>query len=146
MLPVKRVKAMKAISIKSTTGHGGGICVQRDVIFEFAFWVLVEFKLCLIKELQRLKKKTVKLESIRGIKCYLATIKEPIIPYSTAPGQTTYGYLSKADLLNVAPFSMAIRRWQKQNHFNVKRLNVTFIRQGLSRPERLKALNELAVA
>jgi len=39
----------------SKAGRYGGTYVHKDIAFEFAFWVSVEFKLYLIKEFQRLK-------------------------------------------------------------------------------------------
>jgi phage regulator Rha-like protein len=36
-------------------GRGGGTFAYKDIAFEFAAWISVEFKLYLIKEFQRLK-------------------------------------------------------------------------------------------
>jgi len=78
--------------------------------------------------------------------------------------QTEYTYASEADLLNVALWDVTAKEWQEHNPdqlgnirdastieqfvvlSNLESLNAAFIRQGLSQPERLKALNELAIA
>ena len=44
-----------AIGITSKAGRYGGTYAHKDIAFEFASWVSVEFKLYLIKEFQRLK-------------------------------------------------------------------------------------------
>ncbi len=44
-----------AIGILSKAGRYGGTNAHKDIAFEFASWISVEFKLYLIKEFQRLK-------------------------------------------------------------------------------------------
>ena len=44
-----------AIGIISKPGRYGGTYAHKDIAFEFAAWISVEFKLYLIKEFQRLK-------------------------------------------------------------------------------------------
>jgi hypothetical protein len=44
-----------AIGITSQPGRYGGTFAHKDIAFEFASWISVEFKLYLIKEFQRLK-------------------------------------------------------------------------------------------
>ena len=171
--PNKWIEATGAIGIKSTAGRGGGTYAHRDIAFEFASWVSAEFKLYLIKEFQRLKEEeAVRLESGWDIKRSLArinykihtdAIKETIIPHSITPAPG-YIYASEADLLNIALFGIAAKEWREQNQdqtgnirdaatveqlvvlSNLESLNAAFIRQGLSQPERLKALNELAIS
>ena len=172
--PTKWIEATGAIGIKSTAGRGGGTYAHRDIAFEFASWVSAEFKLYLIKEFQRLKEEeAVRLESGWDIKRSLArinykihtdAIKESIIPHSITPAQTGLIYASEADLLNVSLFGMAAKEWREKNPdlpgnirdsatieqlvvlSNLESLNAAFIRQGLSQPERLKVLNELAIS
>lgn len=56
MLTAKRwTEATAAIGITSKAGRYGGTYAHKDIAFEFASWVSVEFKLYLIKEFQRLK-------------------------------------------------------------------------------------------
>ena len=44
-----------AVGILSKPGRYGGTFAHKDIAFEFAAWISVEFKLFLIKEFQRLK-------------------------------------------------------------------------------------------
>jgi len=56
VLTTKRwTEATGAIGITSKAGRYGGTYAHKDIAFEFASWVSVEFKLYLIKEFQRLK-------------------------------------------------------------------------------------------
>lgn len=48
-------KKTGAIGIISKAGRYGGTYAHKDIAFEFASWISVEFKLYLIKEFQRLK-------------------------------------------------------------------------------------------
>jgi hypothetical protein len=171
--PNKWIEATGAIGIKSAAGRGGSTYAHRDIAFEFASWVSAEFKLYLIKEFQRLKEEeSARLESGWDIKRSLArinykihtdAIKDAIIPHSITPAQTGYIDASEADLLNVALFGIAAKEWREQNLdqpgntrddatfeqlvvlSNLESLNAAFIRQGIAQPERLKALNELAI-
>ena len=172
--PSKWIEATGAIGIKSTAGRSGGTYAHRDIAFEFASWVSAEFKLYLIKEFQRLKEdEAVRLESGWDIKRSLArinykihtdAIKETIIPNSITLAQAGYIYASEADLLNVALFGMTAKEWREKTPgqpgnirdaatveqlvvlSNLESLNAAFIRQGLAQPDRLRALNELAIS
>ncbi len=56
VLTAKRwIDATGAIGLISRAGRYGGTYAHKDIAFEFASWVSVEFKLYLIKEFQRLK-------------------------------------------------------------------------------------------
>lgn len=55
MTPTKWISLTGAIGILSKAGRYGGTYAHRDIAFEFASWVSVEFKLYLIKEFQRLQ-------------------------------------------------------------------------------------------
>jgi len=171
--PNKWIETTGAIGIKSTVGRGGGTYAHRDIAFEFASWVSAEFKLYLIKEFQRLKEaESTKLELGWDIKRALArinykihtdAIKETIIPHSITSAQSGHIYASEADVLNMALFGMTAKEWRGSNPelpgnirdaatveqlvvlSNLESLNAAFIRQGISQPERLKTLNELAI-
>jgi len=171
--PNKWIETTGAIGIKSTVGRGGGTYAHRDIAFEFASWVSAEFKLYLIKEFQRLKEaESTKLELGWDIKRALArinykihtdAIKETIIPHSITSAQYGHIYASEADVLNMALFGMTAKEWRGSNPelpgnirdaatveqlvvlSNLESLNAAFIRQGISQPERLKTLNELAI-
>jgi len=49
------VEETGAIGIISKPGRYSGTFAPRDIAFEFASWISIEFKLYLIKEFQRLK-------------------------------------------------------------------------------------------
>ena len=58
MSPQKWIKETNAIGIISKSGkYGGGTFARSDIAFEFASWISPEFKLYLIKEFERLKRK-----------------------------------------------------------------------------------------
>lgn len=49
------VEKTNAIGLRASAGRYGGTYAHKDIAFEFASWVSVEFRLYLIKEFQRLK-------------------------------------------------------------------------------------------
>ena len=55
LTPKKWIESTNAIGIISSPGRYGGTFAHKDIAFEFASWISVEFKLYLIKEFQRLK-------------------------------------------------------------------------------------------
>jgi len=55
LTPKQWTEATQAIGIVSRPGRYDGTFAHRDIAFEFASWISVEFKLYLIKEFQRLK-------------------------------------------------------------------------------------------
>ena len=55
LTPKQWIERTGAIGIVSSAGRYGGTYAHKDIAFEFASWVSVEFKLYLIKEFQRLK-------------------------------------------------------------------------------------------
>ena len=55
LTPKQWIERTRAIGITSQAGRYGGTYAHKDIAFEFASWVSVEFKLYLIKEFQRLK-------------------------------------------------------------------------------------------
>jgi hypothetical protein len=55
LTPKQWIEKTGAVGIISSTGRYGGTYAHKDIAFEFASWVSVEFKLYLIKEFQRLK-------------------------------------------------------------------------------------------
>jgi hypothetical protein len=46
-----------AIGLTAKAGRYGGTYAHKDIAFEFGMWISAEFKIYLIKEFQRLKKK-----------------------------------------------------------------------------------------
>ena len=55
MTPKKWIESTGAIGIISKSGRYGGTFAHKDIAFEFASWISIEFKLFIIKEFQRLK-------------------------------------------------------------------------------------------
>ncbi|HED08808.1 MAG TPA: KilA-N domain-containing protein, partial [Ignavibacteria bacterium] len=49
------IEKTNAIGIISKAGRYGGTYAHKDIAFEFASWISIEFKLYIIKEFQRLK-------------------------------------------------------------------------------------------
>ena len=55
LTPKKWIETTNAIGIISKSGRYGGTFAHKDLAFEFASWISIEFKLYMIKEFQRLK-------------------------------------------------------------------------------------------
>jgi len=55
LTPKQWIEKTAAIGLQSKAGRYGGTFAHKDIAFEFASWVSVEFKLYLIKDFQRLK-------------------------------------------------------------------------------------------
>ena len=173
LTPKQWIEKTGAIGITSSAGRYGGTYAHKDIAFEFASWVSVEFKLYLIKEFQRLKddeNDRLKLDwnlqrTLAKINYRIHTdaIKETLIPPSVTKAQASAVYASEADLLNVALFGQTAKQW-RDNHpdaegnirdhapleqlvvlTNLESLNSVLIRQGLLQPERLATLNGIAI-
>ncbi len=172
--PKKWVETTNAIGLLSKSGRfGGGTFAHRDIAFEFASWLSPEFKLYLIKEFQRLKEieeNNLDLEwSLQRIltkvnyKIHTDAIKEKLIPFKLTKQQINYIYASEADVLNMALFGLTARQWRDNNKdikgnvrdhatieqliilSNLESLNSVLIHQGLSQPDRLSKLNDIAI-
>lgn len=111
-----------AIGLKATAGRYGGTYAQSDIAYEFASWILVEFKLYEIKEFQRLKLEEQKqlgwdvrreLTKINYL-VHTDSIKENLIPTFNA-NQKKVVYASEVYLLNVALFGKTACEWRNQN-------------------------------
>ncbi len=171
LTPKQWIEKTSAIGIVSKAGRYGGTYAQKDIAFEFASWISVEFKLYLIKEFQRLKEQEFQQlgwdirRNLAKVNYLIHTdaIRENLIPDTITPQQISLVYASEADLLNVALFGATARQWREANpdlkgnmrdHANVHQLvclanlealNAHFIDQGMSQSERLVKLNELAI-
>ncbi|HQI70601.1 MAG TPA: KilA-N domain-containing protein, partial [Bacteroidales bacterium] len=53
--PKQWIEKTNAVGIISKSGRYGGTFAHKDIAFEFASWISIEFKLFIIKEFQRLK-------------------------------------------------------------------------------------------
>ena len=172
MTPQKWVESTRAIGIISKAGRYGGTYAHKEIAFEFASWISVEFKLYLVKEFERLKTEEMK-QLGWDIKLNLAkinyrihtdAIKENLIPPELSAKQVSMVYASEADVLNMALFGMTAKQWRDSHPelkgnirdyanvsqlvclSNLENLNAVFISEGMSQAERLAKLNAIAIS
>ena len=173
MTPKKWIESTNALGIISKSGRYGGTFAHKDIAFEFASWISIEFKLYFIKEFQRLKNEEndrLKLNwnlqrtiSKINYKIHTDAIKESLIPKEVTKFQTSMIYASEADLLNVALFGITAKQWrdaypdEKGNLrdkasleqlivlSNLESINGLLVSQGLSQRDRLVQLNNVAI-
>jgi len=165
------VEATDAIGLISKSGRYGGTYAHKDIAFEFASWVSVEFKLYLIKEFQRLKDEELvqlgwdikrNLTKI-NYKIHTDAIKENLIPSILDSNQISFIYANEADILNVALFGITAKQWEDMSSknkgnirdeanvyqlvclANLESLNAHFIQEGLSQSKRIEKLNKVAI-
>ena len=108
----KWIESTNAIGIVSKPGRYGGTYAHKDIAFEFASWVSVEFKLYLIKEFQRLKDQeqgqldwNIKRNLTKiNYRIHTDAIKENLIPKELTGKEKSMIYASEADVLNMALF------------------------------------------
>ncbi|HCE41979.1 MAG TPA: DNA-binding protein [Lentisphaeria bacterium] len=171
--PQKWIEATNAIGIVSKPGKSGGTFAHKDIAFEFASWISAEFKLYIIKDYQRLKSDESSKLSLEwnlnrtlaklNYRIHTDAIKDHLIPGSLTPEQISFAYANEADVLNVALFSQTARQWSENNPelegnmrdyaaieqllvlSNIEGMNAEFIRMGLSQPDRLVRLNQIAI-
>ncbi len=169
--PKQWIECTGAIGIISKPGRYGSTFAQKDIAFEFASWISVEFKLYLIKEFQRLKEKEqeqlgwdMKRELAKvNYRIHTDAIKQNLIPKEITPSQVGCIYADEADLLNVALFGMTAKDWRDANPdlkgnmrdyadssqlvclANLENLNAHFIQQGMPQAERIGELNRTAI-
>jgi hypothetical protein len=173
LTPRQWIDATNAIGLVSKSGRYGGTYAHKDIAFEFASWVSVEFKLYLIKEFQRLKDDENRRLSLAwnlnrtlsklNYRIHTDAVKAHLIPPEITPAQVAITYANEADLLNVALFGQTARQWRDANpkldgnmrdHATIEQLlvlanlegmNAEFIHMTLPQPERLKRLNQIAI-
>jgi hypothetical protein len=171
LTPKQWIERTGAIGIVSTAGRYGGTFAHKDIAFEFASWVSVEFKLYLIKEFQRLKETEqeqlgwdIRRNLARiNYRIHTDAIKENLIPAELTPQQINLVYASEADVLNMALFGMTAKQWRDANQgekgnirdyangaqlvclANMESLNAHFIHEGIPQAERLIRLNQSAI-
>ena len=120
LTPKRWINATGAIGIIAKTGRYGGTFAHKDIAFEFASWVSVEFKLYLIKEFQRLKDEEqkqlgwdIKRNLVKiNYRIHTDAIKKNLIPEKLSKNQINFVYASEADVLNVALFGMTAKQWR----------------------------------
>ena len=172
--PQKWIEKTNAIGLVSRSGNGGGTFAHKDIAFEFATWISPEFKLYLIKEFQRLKEiENERLLLGWDVKRHLTkinyrihtdAIKANLIPPTLTKQESELIYASEADILNKALFGMTAKEWREKNKgkegnirdyadvlqlivlANLETLNATFINQGMTQPDRLLTLNQIAIS
>ncbi|WP_423187289.1 KilA-N domain-containing protein [Alishewanella sp. d11] len=172
LTPKQWIEQTYAIGLISKAGRYGGTYAQKDIAFEFASWISVEFKLYLIKEFQRLKEQEFQQlgwdirRNLAKVNYLIHTdaIKQNLIPDTLTPAQISHVYADEADLLNMALFGVTARQWRELNpnskgnmrdHANVHQLvclanletmNAYLIQQDVTATERLQQLNALAIS
>ena len=171
LTPKQWIEKTGAVGIVSKAGRYGGTFAHKDIAFEFASWVSVEFKLYLIKEFQRLKE-TEQKQLGWDIKRNLAkinyrihtdAIKENLLPPELTAQQVQLIYASEADVLNMALFGITAKQWRDTHPAekgnvrdfanvsqlvclsNLENLNALFISEGMVQSDRLKKLNRIAI-
>lgn len=171
LTPKQWIEKTGAIGILSKAGRYGGTYAHKDIAFEFASWISVEFKLYLIKEFQRLKadeQKQLGWDIRRNLtkinyRIHTDAIKEHLIPDELTKEQINLVYASEADVLNMALFGKTAKQWRDENPdekgnirdfanvsqlvclANLETLNAHFIQDRLGQTERLAKLNQTAI-
>jgi len=123
LTPRQWIEKTNAIGIISKSGRYGGTYAHKDIAFEFASWISVEFKLYLIKEFQRLKeeeRKQLGWDIRRNLtkinyRIHTDAIKENLIPAELSKQQINNVYASEADVLNMALFGKTAKEWRDTN-------------------------------
>lgn len=173
LTPKQWIEKTGATGIVSKAGRYGGTYAHKDIAFEFASWISVEFKLYLIKEFQRLKEEESQRLSLSwnlnrtlsklNYRLHTDAVKTHLIPPEVTPAQAAITYATEADLLNVALFGQTAKQWREANPdldgnmrdhatveqllvlANMEGLNAEFIHMGLPQSERLRKLNAIAI-
>jgi hypothetical protein len=173
LTPRQWIEKTAASGITSQAGRYGGTFAHKDIAFEFASWVSVEFKLYLIKEFQRLKDDENRRLSLAwnlnrtlsklNYRIHTDAVKTHLIPPEITPAQAALTYATEADLLNTALFGRTAKHWRDANPklegsmrdyatveqllvlANIEGMNAEFIHLGLPQGERLKRLNQIAI-
>jgi len=167
----KWIDAMGAVGIISKAGRYGGTYAHKEIAFEFASWVSVEFKLYLVKEFDRLKQAELEKfgwdikRNLTKVKYLIHTeaIKANLIPPELTKSQIFDVYASEADVLNLALFGKTARQWRDENPYlsgnmrdyatvaqlvcllNIENIDALFISDNLPQSERLRRLNKIAI-
>ncbi len=173
LTPKQWIEKTGAVGIISKAGRYGGTYAHKDIAFEFASWISVEFRLYLIKEFQRLKADESRRLSLAwnlnrtltklNYRIHTDAIKAHLIPAVVTPAQSAITYANEADVLNVALFCQTAKQWRDANPkfignmreyatveqllvlANIEGMNAEFIHMGIVQGERLKRLNGIAI-
>ena len=173
LTPKQWTEKTGAMGIVSKAGRYGGTYAHKDIAFEFASWVSVEFRLYLIKEFQRLKEDENRQLSLAwnlnrtlsklNYRIHTDAIKAHLVPPEVTPAQAAFTYATEADLLNVALFGQTAKQWRDANPkldgnmrdhatieqllvlANLESLNAELIHMALPSSQRLPKLNAIAI-
>ena len=173
LTPKQWIEKTKAIGITSKSGRQGGTFAHKDIAFEFASWISVEFKLYLIKEFQRLKEEEnerrvlgwdIKRNLTRiNYKIHTNAIQRHLIPEKISRSEEKLIYASEADILNLALFGITAKEWREKNPefegnmrdyadvfqlvclSNLENINALFIKEKVDKVKRLEKLNAIAI-
>lgn len=123
LTPKQWIEKTNAIGLISKAGRYGGTYAQKDIAFEFASCISVEFKLYWIKEFQRLKEQEFQQLSwdIRrnlakvNYLIHTGAVKEHLIPETLSSQQIACVYANEAELLNAALFGVTAKQWREEN-------------------------------
>jgi len=165
------VERTNAIGLMAKTGRYGGTYAHKDIAFEFASWISVEFKLYMIKEFQRLQEKDAQSvewnikRSLSKINYRIHTdaIQKNLIPPSLGKNEISFVYATEADVLNMALFGETAKMWREKNPkykgnirdyanvaqlvclSNLESINALLIKENICQTDRLNKLNEVAI-
>ncbi|MGZ0015729.1 KilA-N domain-containing protein [Yeosuana sp. AK3] len=173
LTPKRWIETTNALGIVSKSGRYGGTFAHKDIAFEFASWISIEFKLYIIKEYQRLKQDESNRLNLEwnfqrtlakvNYKIHTDAIKENLIPEELNKKQTSIIYANEADVLNVALFGKTAKQWREEHPTekgnirdfatiqqlvvlsNLESINAMLIHQNESQKERLIQLNAMAI-
>jgi len=171
--PQRWIEATNALGVTSKSGRYGGTYAHKDIAFEFASWISVEFKLYLIKEFQRLKDDENRRLSLSwnlnrtlsklNYRIHTDAIRDHLIPPEITLAQAAITYANEADILNIALFGLTAKQWRDANPkldgnmrdhatveqllvlANIEGMNAELIRMSLLQGDRLKRLNQIAI-
>jgi hypothetical protein len=174
LTPKRWIQSTNSIGIISKQGKLGGTFAHKDIAFEFASWISVEFKLYMIKEFQRLKETESSNQNLQwsvqrtiskiNYRIHTDAIKENLIPNFLTKEQAKIIYANEADLLNVALFGMTAQEWKYRNPTlegnirdqatleqlvvlsNMESINALLIQQNFTSEERILQLNQVAIS
>jgi len=107
LTPKQWIEQTKAVGLISKRGRYGGTYAHKDIAFEFASWISVEFKLYLIKEFQRLKddeRKQLGWDIRRNLtkinyRIHTDAIMANLIPPELSKSQINHIYATEADTI-----------------------------------------------
>ncbi|HIH31752.1 TPA: KilA-N domain-containing protein [Candidatus Woesearchaeota archaeon] len=162
-----------AKGIISRPGRYGGTFAHKDIAFEFASWISVEFKLYLIREFQRLKDEENERKSLDwdikrtltkiNYRIHTDAIQKHLIPEKITRSEENLIYATEADILNLALFGKTAKEWRERNPelegnirdyadvtqlvclSNLENLNALFIKEKIEKTKRLEKLNTIAI-